>query len=122
MPDLVAEINSLGITCYGMREGIPVTDELSPTDQNIVNAAVACSGQPFTSAEKTALWGLLTAQQQDDYTAERNKQILDLRYIALSDQESDWILRMYLADNLEKKDWTDDVEAVEAQYPLWSDT
>jgi hypothetical protein len=122
MGNIVNEIKSVGIPCYGFYEGVPNCGELSPGDQAIVNSIVACEDKVFTSAEKDALWLLLNPAQQDNYEQERNEQVIELRVREYFKDENFKVLVGYLADDYDKKDWTDIVDAVELEFPLWSDT
>jgi hypothetical protein len=123
MGNIVNEIISVGIPCYGIYEGVPNCGELSPSDQAIVDACIACEDKNFTSAEKTALWALLDNDQKAAYTKVRDDEIrlLWVQHLEEIDHKKLWILYIYKAGS--KKDMTDDFdENIAGMFPLWSDT
>jgi hypothetical protein len=123
MGDIVSEVNSVGIPCFGLYEGVPDCGELSPSDQAIVDACIACSDKNFTSTERTALWELLDSDQKTAYTECRDKEIEEIwfEYLELPEHKKLRVLYIYKAGS--KQDMIDDFdENIEGMFPLWSDT
>jgi hypothetical protein len=99
---LTDEIIAVGVPCRGLLNGVPVIPGATSGQISIVTAIIAAENKAADSAEVTALFALLTMDQQTAYTAARNAPILEARTEEYR-KNTDGLMADYLADEIPKK-------------------
>jgi hypothetical protein len=125
MGDLITEIRACDISCNKVINNHPVTippyDQLSPSDQAIVDACIASHGRPVGDKAVIKLAGLLTAEQYEAYANVRNadaRNIREERHL----REALPFLHKLIQSEFPNSDLDKKVKQIESEVALWDDS